>query len=657
MKSWLYDFSQKDEASLSSKYDQIDKEINETITEIGTAKAWISMLSTMTDSQSKHLKAWASSVKNIGKGTGKNAPRYIADAQAHMEQCKDAIPAWIMPLNRVFENFEIRPGLFDIVIVDEASQSWHDALLLKYLAKKMIIVGDDKQISPSIVGINVEDINKLNHKYLKPIEFEFADTLNASNSFFDVAYIMFKETITLREHFRCMPEIIGFSNRISYPNNPLIPLRQYPANRLEPIVSRYLPHGVREGSSQNAYNEVEADEIVNEIRNCINNPHYNGKTFGVISLLGNNQAKLIQNKLIAELGAEVMEERQIICGDAYAFQGDERDVIFLSMVAAKGATRITALTTDSARQRFNVAASRAKDQLWVMHSISVNDISNRDCLRYQLLTYIADPLKEETEANREKCESKFEENVFDAIVAKGYRVIPQYEVAGYRMDLVVQGEQSKLVVECDGDYWHTSVEDRERDFLRERVLQRAGWTFWRVLGSTYYNDPEKALESLWATLDDMQIRPYGEWATSTPPSTNGYTHPVGNDVSGDSISQGPSSVTTSGGTTQQSHEEQVDQPTLVTSDESDTIVNETNTETVQIKPSDDPISTVLAELKELKLEIIDDRHQSETLYVIGGKELEKTLYAYRTKGIAFSRMLYGNEATDFTPAWYAKIKA
>ena len=154
-----------------------------------------------------------------------------------MEQCRDAIAAWIMPLNRFFENFEIRPGLFDIVIVDEASQSWHDALLLKYLAKKMIIVGDDKQISPSIVGINVEDINKLNHKYLKPIEFEFADSLNEKNSFFDIAYILFKETITLRGHFRCMPEIIGFSNRISYPNNPLIPLIRgtYAANNHESL--------------------------------------------------------------------------------------------------------------------------------------------------------------------------------------------------------------------------------------------------------------------------------------------------------------------------------------------------------------------------------------------------------------------------------------
>ena len=63
-----------------------------------------------------------------------------------------------------------------------------------------------------------------------------------------------------------------------------------------------------------------------------------------------------------------------------------------------------------------------------------------------------------------------EKNVFDAIVAKGYQVIPQYEVAGFRMDLVVQGGQSKLAVECYGDHWHTSVEERERDFLRERLL-------------------------------------------------------------------------------------------------------------------------------------------------------------------------------------------
>lgn len=510
-KNWIGQFSMKSESSLSNQYNQIESKIKETIIKIGTAKAWINMLRSMTDTQSKHLKAWAKSVKSIGKGTGKNAARYRADAQKHMEQCIDAIPAWIMPLNQVYDNFEIRPNLFDVVIIDEASQSWHDALLLKYLAKKLIIVGDDKQISPTIIGITDEDILKLQNKYFKDINFPFGRDLNLKTSFFDISYIMFKDTITLREHFRCMPEIIGFSNLISYRDKPLIPLRQYPANRLEPLKSVYLPHGVREGTASTSSNKVEADRIVQEIKSCIENLKYDGKTFGVISLLGENQAKLIQNKLLSELGAEIMEERKIICGDAYAFQGDERDIIFLSMVVANGATRVTAMADDKARQRFNVAASRAKDQLWLVHSITVNDISNRDCLRYQLLSYFANPLKEETESNRVKCESNFEKHVFDDITSRGYRVIPQYNAANYRIDLVVQGEKSKLAVECDGDHWHTSVEDRERDFLRERVLQRAGWTFWRVLGSTYYNNPQKALESLWEKIEEMDIRPYLEW--------------------------------------------------------------------------------------------------------------------------------------------------
>ncbi|AOV07394.1 AAA domain-containing protein [Sporosarcina ureilytica] len=649
MKSWLGEFAQRDEATLTANYDQIDKDIRDTITEIGTTKAWISMLSTMTHSQSKHLKAWARSVKNYGKGYGTNAPRFIAEAQYHMQHCKDAIPAWIMPLSRVFENFEIRPNLFDIVIVDEASQSWHDALLLKYLARKMIIVGDDKQISPSVIGIQAEDIYRLNHKYLKPFEFEFADTLNATNSFFDVSYIMFKDTITLREHYRCMPEIIGFSNRISYTNSPLIPLRQYPANRLEPIVSTYLPHGVREGSSQNAYNEVEADEIVKSIRNCIKNPRYDGKTIGVISLLGNNQAKLIQNKLIDEVGAEVMEERQIICGDAYAFQGDERDVIFLSMVVAKGKTRLTAQTADSARQRFNVAASRAKDQLWVMHSISVNDISNRDCLRYNLLTYIADPLKEETEANREKCESKFEIDVFDAIVSKGYRVIPQFEVAGYRLDLVVQGEKSRLVVECDGDHWHTSIEDRERDFLRERLLQRAGWTFWRVLGSTYYHNPEKALESLWTKLEELNIKPYLEWAGSS--SIEKQSDIVETEDCCKNDTEEPIILETAN----RSHSEAI-QPVTI-----DTQNIETQKKTLVISTAksqlnaEDPITLVINELNALGLETIDYRNKSKTLYVIGDTDLGKDLKTYRSQNLIFRPLDKGNKTTGFRSAWYAKI--
>ena len=145
-------------------------------------------------------------------------------------------------------------------------------------------------------------------------------------------------------------------------------------------------------------------------------------------------------------------------------------------------------------------------------------------------------------------------------------------------------------------------------------------------------------------LDDMHIKPYDVWGNSAPSVTTAHTSPIENNVPIQAASPAAS---------QQSQEEQ---PSCDTPDESARIIIETPTETTQTARSDDPIATILAELKELKVDIIDDRHQSETLYVIGGKELEQTLYAYRAQGIAFSRMLNGNQATAFTPAWYAKIQ-
>lgn len=125
-----------------------------------------------------------------------------------------------------------------------------------------------------------------------------------------------------------MPEIIQFSNDLCYASNgtPLDPLRAYPANRLKPLVLRHVSDGYRTGSSQNALNEPEADALVAQIIACIDDPRYAGRTMGVISLQGDAQAKLIEHKLLERVEPEVIEERRLICGDAYAFQGDERHV-------------------------------------------------------------------------------------------------------------------------------------------------------------------------------------------------------------------------------------------------------------------------------------------------------------------------------------------
>ena len=93
------------------------------------------------------------------------------------------------------------------------------------------------------------------------------------------------------------------------------------------------------------------------------------------------------------------------------------------------------------------------------------------------------------------------------IFDKGYRVVPQFKVAGYSIDLVIESDQNRLAVECDGDEFHSSPEQRENDMRRQRILERCGWTFWRMRGSEFYFNREQAMKSLWQTLEAHNILP------------------------------------------------------------------------------------------------------------------------------------------------------
>ncbi|ARK30102.1 ATP-binding protein [Halalkalibacter krulwichiae] len=219
--TWLNNFINFDVEQLTKDLEKVAKDIKTTLTELGANKAWSSTLINMTETQRQHLIAWSTAVRKAGKKTGPHAPRHLKDAQYHMTYCRDAIPAWVLPLYRVFDTFKMEPNLFDVAIIDEASQSGPEAVILKYLSKKLIVVGDNKQISPEYVGLNRNAVNYLRKEYL--FDFDIADMLDGDTSFFDLSNVLFGGRITLREHFRCMPEIIEFSNKISYTNTPLTP--------------------------------------------------------------------------------------------------------------------------------------------------------------------------------------------------------------------------------------------------------------------------------------------------------------------------------------------------------------------------------------------------------------------------------------------------
>ena len=452
-------------------------------------------------------------LRKVGKGTGKYASHWRAVAQQAMEQAQTAVPVWIMPTYRVVESFDPASTMFDVVIVDESSQCDLFGLAALGIARKAVVVGDDKQISPQAVGTDESAVHELIRQHIPDLP--QAELLDIKTSLYDLSKMRFPGVIMLREHFRCLPEIIEFSNQLAY-TATILPLREQPADpSWRSVIDVHIPDGYREPGTDT--NPPEADFIVGKIAELCADPRYDGKTFGVISLLGDAQAELIQSKLIDRLGEQEVERRRIRCGNAYHFQGDERHVMFLSLVVAAGeGRRIGAMTKEADRQRINVAASRAQDQMWCVRSISADEL-HPDDVRGRFIRYCQNPARvdDATGEVEDRFDSDFERDVYRHLIARGYRVKVQYRVGRFRIDLVVEGRRGRLAVELDGDAYHGP--DRwEADRNRQAILERLGWTFHRIRGSAYYRDPDAALTGLWDRLEALAIRPVGEPDPSPP---------------------------------------------------------------------------------------------------------------------------------------------
>ncbi|MGJ7909026.1 AAA domain-containing protein [Actinopolyspora sp. H202] len=522
VRDWVKRQHTVDENELQARINSLENVIRQQSERLCATRAWSHAVAPerLGGSARADLRNYSNLVRRLGKGTGTHAERRRSEIREAMMRCRPSVPVWIMPIYRIAEQFRIQPDMFDVVVVDEASQAGLEAVFLQYMAPRMVVIGDDKQVSPMGVGLDQEDLRKLAGQYIADDRYRNAwqDPLH---SLFDDAKMRYGGQITLTEHRRCVPEIIEFSNRIAYqPDNiTLSPVRQYDADRLEPFRARHVTEGHRKGD----LNEPEAEALVEEIQRCVADPSYDGKTFGVISLLGDGrQARLIERMLLERLSPQELERRQLRCGTPPDFQGAERDVIFLSMVEARSEhKRISPLTKREHVQRFNVAVSRAKDQVWLFHSVGLSELHNTEDMRYQLLehcysmidggarTDAGELVSAVSEDQRDtRFDSLFEQRVFNRLVSRGYSVIPQYSVAPYKIDLVVIGSKARLAVECDGDAWH-GPEAYERDLARQRELERCGWTFHRIRESAFYVDQGNELESLWRALHQAGIRPRG----------------------------------------------------------------------------------------------------------------------------------------------------
>ena len=505
------------ERTLRKRLTEADDEVRIMLARLAAARAWHRCLGLLTGDQSRALSAYQQAARRI---KGKYQHRYRRDAQAALRKAQTAVPAWIMPLHQVAETVPMdRPGMFDIVIVDEASQSGLEAMLLSWLADRMVVVGDSKQVSPSNVGLKQDEYFHLRDRLLTGLEADVRSLFGPESSFFDLTEALSagRGTLMLKEHFRCMPEIISFSNELCY-NGRLQPLRQYGADRLPPVRTVYVGNGEAVGANSRLVNAAEAAALVAEIVRCCADPAYDGKTMGVISLRGSKAHLAEMENLLAEsLDYEQREARRIRVGDAEDFQGDERNVMFISCVNSPSTAAGTVpggFTGKTYEQRLNVAASRAQDQLWVFHSARVEQFHEND-LRRRWLDHLTRPAEEETlavdgtvlpDVRHEAFDSLFQQQVYLELTGRNYRVRPGYRVGRHAIDLVVEGGTRRLAVACDGDTF-AEGEDASTGAARQRDLERVDWTFVRIRGSRFHLDRDQALAPLWAELSRLGIEP------------------------------------------------------------------------------------------------------------------------------------------------------
>ncbi|MGI6264206.1 MAG: AAA domain-containing protein [Acutalibacteraceae bacterium] len=393
---------------------------------------------------------------------------------------------------------------FDTVVFDEASQIFpQDAVGSIYRGKQLIVVGDSKQMPPSNFFNTSMDIDD---------DDEEIGDINDFESILDVCSAVFT-TERLAWHYRSHYEqLIAFSNLYFY-NNHLVTFPSSSKDHKGIGVDYYYVNGVFDRKSKT--NKAEAHFIVDLIYRNIE--EYPQRSLGVVAFSVAQQNmidKLLSKRREADPSYEWFFKSDNVepffIKNLETVQGDERDTIIFSVAYAKDSQgrfiqNFGPLNREGGERRLNVAVTRAKDNVQLVASIHYTDInlSTSGSEGVRLLRAYLDYAQNGDEAleraitvsGEDKFDSYFEQEVCDFLRNNGFTVDTQVGCSGYRIDLGLRRPDSSnylMAIECDGATYHNSKNARDRDSLRQRVLENMGWQFYRIWSTDWYRN--KAVE-------------------------------------------------------------------------------------------------------------------------------------------------------------------
>ena len=382
----------------------------------------------------------------------------------------EAFPCWCVTTYDVSGSLPMKPGLFDVAIIDEASQcDIASCFPILYRAKKAVIVGDDKQL-PHLSFLETAKEQSFMSKY------EVADRYQLmwrfrTNSMFDIANYYSMHPVLLDEHFRSLPPIINFSNREFYGNRIRVMRQNNPNDKILEIV--HVPDGKVDYDATRNLPEIEAlvkrvhEIIVDNERENPDNPI----TIGIISPFRAQveQLKISLSKVISDY---MMEKHKIEIGTAHTFQGDERDIILISWAFANNSFP-QSLTFLQKPNLFNVAVTRAKNKMINFVSKDFTDLP--DGLFRSYLSYIKEyDEKHEKIINKELDENtyknSFEREVAETLRDLGYEIQAGVDLGGVNADILVN---NKFVIECDG--LKDNIKSNMKNMKKQAIIERCGF--------------------------------------------------------------------------------------------------------------------------------------------------------------------------------------
>ena len=409
------------------------------------------------------------------------------------------LQGWACTALSAHSNFNLESGLFDLVIVDEASQCSLAAVLpLAYRAKRLVLVGDPNQLNP-IVSLSdsfLQEIAKqtgLDNGELREQGIHHKD--GSAYHAFEFASRP-EKPILINEHFRCHPHIARWFNKTFYRGELTVLTDVSDTDHRDRAIFWYDVEGVPERPRTGSWiNQAEAEQTVEQLLRMLK---AGCKNIGVVAPFV-AQAQLIAKIALRRLGQDVLDDISFVSGTAHRLQGDEREAIIFSSVLSPGMSKSGARWIEKERNLLNVAVSRARRSLIVIGHPSIGDLGSPTL--YSLRAYlreVVDKNKNDAEITVDvRTDSRAEELLLAAMQLQHLLPYAKLNVEGYELDFALMEQGINLNIEVDGDQ-HMDIRGRQRrqDVTRDRVLSNLGWTVLRIPAWRCHEELESVIDEI-----------------------------------------------------------------------------------------------------------------------------------------------------------------